>query len=216
MRSICWFSVGLSVAWSAGCNSSAPPQTTEPQLPAEASFSKQVANVRAGKTDRIDVRSDAVTVEELAQLQELSTLTWLRLEQTPVTDEGVATLLGLRELEILNLPQAQFTDAALAQLKQLPKLELLQFGSPNVTDAGIAHIRQMPKLRFLHLIETPITDAGLKHLHGMTQLESFYIDGGDVTEAGLKKLQDSVLPMKLHMHVSGDHLPGDPNADDHK
>ena len=208
-----WLIVCATAAVAAGCGPAQQPAKSGPAAQLETSFEEQLAAVRSGEVDRIEIRFRALSMDELAELQQLTDLKQLRLEQTPITDEGVELLLNLRELKILNLPRARFTDRALARFRQFSKLELLRCGSPQVSDDGIAHIRQLSRLRFLHLIDTPITDAGLKHLYGMTQLESFYIDGGNVTEAGLGELLKA-LPA-LHMHVRGDHLANDPNADKH-
>lgn len=221
-----------------GCRPAADATPPAPAAAAvEATWSDQLAAVRAGRSRQVSVTQSPVTPSQFAELADgcaalevldlaaladvapdltvvaqLPNLHRIRLD-APVDDAGLEQLSRAAELKSINLPSGTFTNRGLAQLAKLPNLELLRFRSPNVTDDALPHIAAMPSLRFLHLIEVPVTDAGIAHLHSMTQLESLYLDGGRCTDAGLRALL-SALP-DLHFHRDQLHLPNDPRADDH-
>jgi len=219
-----------------GCRPSEVASTT-PAPSAARSWSEQVADVRAGRSEEIvatterigpaewsqlgsgcshlrilDVEQLNVPASELAVLSQLTELERLRVG-SPVDDEAVGQIAQAASLKIVNLPAGQFTDVGLQQIATLPKLELLRFSSPDVTDQGMEHIASIETLRFLHLIDVPVTDKGISALHTMTGLESFYLDGGRCTDEALGELLRA-LP-ELHFHRDQLHLPGDPRADDH-
>lgn len=195
---------------SVGC---APPRVDESAPPTEPSLTEQIAAVRAAASDKIELLDTPVTDDKVKQLDGLTNLKLLRLDEAPITDNGIAPILSLQNLEVLNLPRAKFTDVAIEQFTALPHLRILRFGSPNVTDAALARVRDMPALRALILEDSPITDAALKHLYGLQDLESFYVSGTQITTDGLAELQEA-LP-ELHIHDQGSHLPGDKHAHDH-
>lgn len=206
-----------------------------PELP-EASWSEQVAAVRAGRETRIAVTRvtiDAAQFEQLAEgcdglaVLEIESATFpdetlavlaqcprlIRLKLgVPLGDAGAAHIAAASSLEFLNLPDARFTDDGLEAIAGLP-LKQLRFHSPRVTDAGMEHVAGIESLRFLHVIDVPMTDAGLLPLHAMTGLESFYLDGSACTDEGLRDLL-TALP-ELHFHRDQLHLPGDPHAHPH-
>lgn len=229
----------LLVAILTGCgeSSSAPPGATIVDIEPEADWRPQVEAVRAGRSGEIRLTARAVSSAEFRELAagcdgletlvlgraDLSTpdlsllpalpnLRWLKLP-TAVDDEAAAILSECRSLETLNLPAAAFTDAGLAKLATLNRLSLFRFASPDVTDAGLESLAGLPNLRFLHLLDVPVTDAGLESVAAIPSLESFYLDGGRVTDAGLQRLLER--RPDLHFHKDENHLPGDPNADDH-
>jgi thiol-disulfide isomerase/thioredoxin len=205
---------------------------------AEKPWAEQVADVREGRSEKIEIATPVITDADLAQLEGFRGLKTLSIERSSISDEGFQTLASLANLEslkirgaevtdagvqrldalanlrVVNLPQARFTNAGLASLSKLPNLELLRFGSPHVTDEGLKQVAAIESLRFLHLIHVPVSDAGLKHLYGMQTLESFYIDGGKVTDEGLSELLKA-LP-GLHIHLDQQHLDNDPHAHNHK
>lgn len=230
----------LLVAVLTGCRESSPPPTSlvRVEIPAaEAGWRSQIDAVRDGRSDEIRVteflvssnefreladgcdglatlildRADLATAD-LSFLPDLPNLRWIKLP-TAVDDEAASVLSECRGLETLNVPAAVFTDVGLAELATLERLSLFRFASPDVTDAGLKPLAALPNLRFLHLLDVPITDAGLEHVAAIPSLESFYLDGGRVTDAGLQRLLDH--RPDLHFHKDENHLPGDPNADDH-
>ncbi len=179
----------VTVVLTAGlaCTPSQPPPTSTPP---EASFAKQAAAVREGRSVGI------------------------RVDRQPVTDGDLAELDGLQDkLRRLNLSHTTITDAGLARIAQMHELEQLRLESAAITDAGLADLEQLTKLRHLHLIDAAITDAGLEHLEKLTGLRSLYLDGSQASDAGMSRLVEA-LP-NVHLHFDGGHHRHDAHADDH-
>jgi hypothetical protein len=223
------------VALAAGCG---PDPVVVSPPPVEASFAEQITAVRAGNQTTILVEQTPLADDDLAQLQELESLTALcidheksritaaglaRLVELPrlshlrirgrVDDESLAAVAQLHTLTILNVPRGEFTAAGLAQLAALPDLELLRFGSPHIGDDDMPTLGKFPSLKRLHLIDVPITDAGLAELAKLERLESLYIDGGRISDAAWDDLFRR--RPKLHVHVNQEHHDRDPNQHAH-
>jgi len=202
---------------------------------AEPSFEMQLASVKAGHSDAIDISSWWVLDADIAQLQDVPALRTLLIDypESRITADGLKHLAGLPNLEhlrlrgpgvddaaleeiakiaslrILNLPQGEFSNSGLERLKALPQLVQLRFHSAAVTDAGMITLAVLPSLARLHLIDVPITDAGLKTLVGMRRLESLYIDGGEFSNAAIDELFRA--RPDLHVHLNQQHHDRDPN-----
>jgi len=207
--------------------------------PSEPTLAEQIASVRAGQSDRIQVEQALLTDDDLRQITRLGPLRellldnadsrftaagideinglpkleHLRIRGTGVDDKALSHLSGLESLKILNVPQGTFGDAALVELKRLPNLVQFRFSSPRVTDAGMQTLAELPAIKQLHLINVPITDAGLADLAKIEQLESLYIDGGQFSDAAVEKLFQA--RPKLHVHLNQTHHDLDPNKDAH-
>jgi hypothetical protein len=225
----------LLLVFTVGCNSGEH-ATAEPT---ELSLAEQVAAVRSGKSDRIqleqtplsdddlqgmselsnlrellidDVRSK-VTAAGVKQLAALPKLEHLRIRGGGIDDAALAAIMELKSLHILNVPQATFGDDALVHLKSLPYLESFRFGSSQVSDAGMQTLRELPALKRLHLIDVPITDVGLADLAKIEQLESLYIDGAQLSDGAF----DELFRQRpgLHVHINQEHHDRDPQAHKH-
>jgi hypothetical protein len=207
----------------------------KPMTLAEPSFVQQLASVKAGHSQTIDVSSwwvldadivqlaDAtalrallidypesrITAAGLKHLADLPNLEHIRLRGPGVDDKALAEIGNIVSLRILNLPRGEFSDAGLEHLKALPQLVQLRFHSPAVTDAGMGTLAEFPSLARLHLIDVPITDSGLKTLAGIGRLESLYIDGGDFSNAAIDELFRA--RPDLHVHLNQQHHDRDPN-----
>jgi len=207
--------------------------------PSEPTLAEQIAAVRAGQSDRIQIEHTVLTDDDLRQITELTQLRELLLDNAEsrftasginylsglpklehlrirgggIDDKALIHLAGLESLKILNVPQGTFGDAALVELKRLPYLVQFRFSSPRVTDAGMKTLAELPAIKRLHLINVPITDAGLATLAKIEQLESLYIDGGQFSDAAVEKLFQA--RPKLHVHLNQAHHDLDPNKDAH-
>ena len=209
----------------------------------EPTFAEQVAAVRAGTNDRIQLTRTPVNDDDLAAINELTNLRELLIDdpRSRVTGAGLKQLAGLAkfehvrlrgagcddaalaavaklpELRVLNVPRGEFTDAGLAHLVHLDKLEQLRFGSPHVTDSGIKILRELPALKRVHLIAVPLTDAALAELAQIEPLESLYVDDiafSDAAWADLFHKRES-LGHPLHVHIDEAHHDRDPHKHDH-
>lgn len=209
---------------------------TTPTKP-ETSWEDQIAAVKRGESDRIEIAQSLIGDEHLPQLAELANLRELVLDKTKITDAGLAPLLKLtalehlrlrgaritdqgfreicqlRSLKRLNLPQADLTDAGLAELSSATELELLRLGSPRVTNAGVEKIAAVKSLRWLHLIDIPLTDPALKSIGELKNLESLYLDGARISDDGYDQFF-RVRP-DVHLHMDQKHHDRDPHKASH-
>jgi hypothetical protein len=237
MRQIASFAASALVAagLSLGCH--AP--VRDAAEPAESSWDDQIARVRSGQSDRIQIEQTPLTDDDLQRLAglanlrellvdhaqstitaagikrlaELPRLEHLRLRGPGLDNAAVAAIAELKSLRIVNVPRARFGDEGLASLRSLPNLQQLRFGSPHVSNAGMQVLRDLPSLRHLHLIDVPITGDGLAELARLEQLESLYIDGGAITDAGWEALFRQ--RPGLHVHVNQEHHDRDPHPHAH-
>jgi hypothetical protein len=205
----------------------------------EPTLIAQVALVRAGESDRIQIEQSALfdgdlgivaglanlrvllidhpqshfSAEGLKQLAGMASLEHLRIRGSGIDDAALAQLAEIKSLRVLNLPQGTFSDEALMDLRSLVHLEQLRFGSPHVTSAGMKTIAKLPALKRLHLIRVPITDEALPEFAKMEQLESLYLDGVNVSDAAMDELFQK--RPRLHVHLNQQHHDRDPHGHSH-
>lgn len=220
----------------ATCSSLGCSRPTEQAIP-EASWPAQIAAVKSGESDRLEVTQQAIGDDELKQLEgldqlrellidkgkmsaaslaaltKLPRLEHLKIRGARIDDEGFRQLCAIHSLKRINLPQADLTDEGLQPIAELKDLESLRFGSPRVTNAGLATIAQVKTLRWLHLIEIPLGDAALKSIAELPKLESLYIDGGQFSD----QAWDEFFRARpgLHVHVDQKHHDRDPHGHSH-
>ena len=128
--------LGMCLAALAGCGAATDPAKT--LLGAEPSLVSQIADVRSGLLEDIEVNDRVVSDEDVRGL---------RLGSPHITDAGLAHLASLRQLRFLILRDAQVTDAGLARLAELENLESLYLERTQVTDAGVEQLkRALPQL----------------------------------------------------------------------
>ena len=214
-----------------------PPKAVK-QSPPELSWEAQLAAVKSGEADQIEVTKQAIGDEELKQLAGLDSLRELLLDKGTMTSAGLASLTRLPKLEHvrirgariddegfrlicampalkrINLPQADLTNDGLQAIAEAKHLESLRFGSPRVTDEGVKHIAQLETIRWLHFIDLPLGDQSLKTIAAhFPQLESLYIDGGKFSDAAW----DEFFQMRpgLHVHIDQKHHDRDPHSHSH-
>lgn len=220
----------------AGCRRVDPPSSTV--VPSAPPFEDQLARGRRGEGTRINVAKQVVTDamlsaltpedtwlkwvyldagmvsdEGIASIAQLSSLTHLRLRNSPISDLGIEHLLNCPSLQVLNLPQCDVTAEGIARLAKLPNLWSLRLGGDRL-DANVASsLSQLRGLRSVHLIGVPIDDAGIRLIAALPTLESLYIDDSNVSQAGWEWLFES--HPDLHVHVNQQHLDRDPSGHQH-
>ncbi|MEL6106072.1 MAG: hypothetical protein AAFU85_08550 [Planctomycetota bacterium] len=222
--------VVLALAFAFKRSSDVQPASDPPELlSVERSFAEQLADGRAGRTDRIelvDTQLDAASVSALsadddwletlildagvvadegaATIATLPSLIHLRLRESPLTDEGLRLLGECRSIRILNLPQCAATSEGIRALSKLPSLRSLRLGGPRFDADAAQAIAALVSLRQIHLIGVPIDDAGLRAIANLPKLQSLYVDDGKVSEAGWDWLLDTYPG--LHIHVNQQHI----------
>ena len=148
------------------------------------------------KLSRLNLINRQMTDADLAQqLEGITTLRELILENTPVTDTGLVHLRGLTSLERLLLGKTHITDAGLVHLKDLCTLKHLCLHDTGISDAGLAQLQGLTSLETLCLANTNITDAGLAHLQGLRFLKNLHINGTNATETAANALRRSLPNM---------------------
>jgi len=147
----------------------------------------------------LDLDHARVTDAGLVHLEGLTKLELLGLTATLITDGGLVHLNGLTNLEWLFLRETRIADGGLGNLKGLTNLEWLDVSRTLVTDAGMPHLKGLTKLHFLGLMDTQVTDVGLVHLKGLTNLSELRLGGTQVSDAGLTHLKglSSLLTLDL-------------------
>jgi Leucine-rich repeat (LRR) protein len=161
---------------------------------------------------QIDTQSKHVTDLDLKQLEGLTELNFLLLQDASVTDTGLACLLEMTKLESLHLERTPVTDSIVERFKRLQYLRNLWVDGAPITDLGLAHLSQrdmhrlvltgtrisdeglkqvsaMSNLTDLVVERTQITDEGFAHLHGMTNLHLLGLSHTKVTDAGFKYVE---------------------------
>lgn len=223
----------------AGCGGPPPRPLPAP----EPTLQEQVALVREGKLDQIQVEHTPLTDADLRQLAglrdlkallvdhpgsrvsqvglealaDLPNLAHLRVRGEGIDDAALAVISRMKSLRILNLPRGQFTNAGLKWLAELPQLEQLRFHASQVDDAGMETLAAMPQLSRLHLIGVPITEKGLLTLASMPQLQSLYVDDVQLPDSAWSAFfrQREEMGKPVHVHVDEQHHDRDPHAHPH-
>ena len=92
--------------------------------------------------------STHATDADLINLERLSKLEAVELENLPNLDAALKHLRTLRCLESLDMNNSQVSDVGLANLNGLVTLRNLFLNHTSVTDTGLAHIKELPRSRF--------------------------------------------------------------------
>ena len=81
-----------------------------------------------------------------------------------MTDAGLANLNGLTRIKHLDLNDTRVTDAGLVHVRDLAELVWLGLYGTYVTDAGLVHLKSLKWLKDLDLKRTNVTAAGVEGL----------------------------------------------------
>lgn len=198
----------------------------------------QIAAVRQGASEQIQVVTETISDENLTDLDGLQGLTALLIDAGAVTDRGIPAIasipglehLRLREstitdagvsalvatdssLQVLNLPQAKLTANGIRELARLPNLVQLRIGGEQLDDEAARVLASLPALRSLHLIGPKLSDAGLDALAESPKLASFYLDDCELSDAAWERLFDA--KPNLHVHINQAHHDRDPSGHEH-
>jgi hypothetical protein len=177
----------------------------------------------------ITVSDDAdLDLTWLAPLEEIKTLTELRLVGPGITDDFVAACGPLTNVRTIKLIETQISDAAakrlvechslwttlsfraspvtdatLEPLKGCQDLEVLDLFSTQVTGSGLAHLEGLKRLRDLDLDRSALTADNVVHLAPLTSLEGLDLSNTAVTDAELKHLAGLTKLMFLGLNNTG-------------
>src|SRR4051812_33930202 len=105
----------------------------KPQPPSEPTLAEQVADVRSGQSDRIQLEQHAVTDADVAQIGSLEHLQALLLDHAPLTPAGIKVLSRLPRLEHLKLREAAIDDEGAGYLANIESLQILNIPQARLT-----------------------------------------------------------------------------------
>jgi hypothetical protein len=120
----------------------------------------------------------------------------------PPTDEQLALLDPLKELDWLKFERTKLRGGQLARLKGLKNLRMLDLSGSTVTDADLADLRHLEGLQQLFLHFTDVGDAGLSHLKSLSKLKLLNVEFTNVTEASASELQQALPGVTISLLVS--------------
>lgn len=147
-------------------------------------------------------RGDGVSVTDswLKNLEPLTDLDWLGLNDTNVTDAGLVHLRGFRKLVGLGLDGAHIRGPGLRELGNLQSLEHLSLAHTPVDGPGLAELGNLRALKRLSLSDTPIDDNSLRYLKNCRSLKELNLSGTRIAGSGLASLAD--LPRLTELDLS--------------
>jgi hypothetical protein len=125
---------------------------------------------------------------QLKNLENLTGLVDLDLEETDVSDEGLRWFHKLNKLDRLKLRATLVTGKGLVHLKPLTSLSDLSIANDSIGDEGLENLVGLKKLTSLNLSRSRVTDQGLKRLAPMSQLHKLDIEFNKVTDSGIASL----------------------------
>lgn len=218
----------------AGCNSSTETVRVNPN---EKSWEEQVAELKAGSTDQIEITATPVIDDQLEQLMgntqlrklmldqgsitdrsgetiaSFKNLLQLRLRESPLTDISLIEINKLESLMFLNLPQADITAVGIKALAGHTNLQQLRLGGPGIDDEACEAMQLLPELRYVHIIGPRLTEKGVQALALIPKLQSLYVDECDLPE----EAWDELLKQRpdVHFHLDQQHLDRDPGKHPH-
>lgn len=164
-----------------------------------------------------------LTDAAFVNLQGMSSLERLTIENSSIQGDGLKYLSGMKHLASLTMCRCEIGENAFAYLPDLPALTQLNLQITTVSDADLESIAKLtalvdlslahskvvgPGLRFLHalpelktlsLYYSPITDDGLSHISTLSALESLDLSGTQVGDAGIAHLTG--LPKLSAVHL---------------
>lgn len=223
----------LSLLVALGCDSA---DKVKPRAD-EKSWDQQVADLRAGSSDQIEITAEVVVDDQLEQLMgntqirklildqgiitdrsgetlaSFKNLLQLRLRDSPLTDATMSELRKIESLMFLNIPQANITAAGIRALAGHAQLQQIRLGGAAINDEACTALQDLPDLRYVHLIAPGITEQGVQALALLPKLQSLYIDECDLPE----EVWDELLKQRpdIHFHLDQEHLDRDPGKHPH-
>lgn len=147
-----------------------------------ASMRKQIANVRADKSDSIWLSTDdaGLEMDELINakhsFQESDDFE-LSIEYSDGVDEFLDKLSGIRGVTRLSFHKSIVTDAGMGRVASFPDLRMLTLEQSGVTDAGIAALCECPRLEEVVYIPYELSPDSISALLSLPHLRKLTVYG---------------------------------------
>jgi internalin A len=148
-------------------------------------FFNRLANLRTLGLGRLESLDDQV----FSQLETMTQLESLNLEQAAITGSEIERLTRLPKLRELILAGTKVDDATMQKLSELTQLDSLDIAYTKVTDAGLKHVGSMKNLRLLYISGNKITEAGTAEIARLSQLQYLFIGNAELHDEALIELQ---------------------------
>jgi cellulose synthase/poly-beta-1,6-N-acetylglucosamine synthase-like glycosyltransferase/Leucine-rich repeat (LRR) protein len=142
-----------------------------------------------------------LTPECLRSLKDLPALEHLSFQNTKVSDDMLAHLLGLSQVARLDFAHTRITDQGLVHLQDMEALRELNLQGTRVKGAGLVYLAKLTRLQALNLGQTPLDDGGAAHLTGMAELRKLELGNTHLTDAALEHLAQ--LPRLQYLDLYG-------------
>lgn len=149
---------------------------------------------RIPRLQYVNFRCPKLTGRGLARLRRMTHLAMLG--STNMSVEGIAELEQIPRLDYLQIDGFRFTDQHVATFSKL-KLPRFLTNNAGIDDAMLTRFAQMQSLEQLSLHNSPITDQGLPELKTLKKLTRLDLTGTKVTAAGVADLQQSLPNCKI-------------------
>ncbi len=153
----------------------------------------------------VNLDSTKTTDAGMAQLKDLTQLSFINLNGTTVSDAALVHLKRINSLAALYLNGTKVTDEGLAQLTELKNLQIFTLQSTQVTDTGLALLREFKNLTGLNLIGTKVTAQGLADFHKAVPGCKIEWDGGVIEAEDVdRKAAEWVISLGGGVRINGD------------
>jgi len=103
----------------------------------------------------------------------------------------VSQLDELTRLEILRLENAGISDEHLAELGQLGSVrDFYLAGNELITDRGLMYLGKLPSLRYLDLCAVSCSSRGMKYLAPLTNIRALLLSDTTIDDSGVKTISE--------------------------
>jgi hypothetical protein len=128
--------------------------------------------------------------DDLALLDHLPEVHWLRIYDTAVTGAGFGHVSARRNIDTLLVHLTSLEDSALAEIGRMPQLTTLHITEGSkITDEGVARLATLRRLESLSLSQCAISNAGLAALDPPETLQSISLEDTRIGDAGVALLE---------------------------
>ncbi|MGH7134306.1 MAG: leucine-rich repeat domain-containing protein [Pirellulales bacterium] len=146
----------------------------------------------------LSLENSRLSDDDLAHFASLNELNSLALVRSRVTGQGLRHLTGT-DLRSLYLCWSPIDDEGLRPMEQFSMLSVLNLNHTRITDAGLVRISSLAGLWALYLDGTPITGDGFVHLRRLRHLDEISLERSWLQNSGLAALRDLSALTRLNI-----------------
>jgi Leucine-rich repeat (LRR) protein len=109
------------------------------------------------KLDALSLSETDVSVEGLALIVNMPTLTELRMERMSMSGDDLSVVGKAKGLQVLTLDHTPFSKHLVEAVCSLSNLEYLQFTNSGLRDPDVARLKALPRLKTLDVTGNPVS-----------------------------------------------------------